>query len=97
MFSRARCLLQPFDSGGAGLARSSRVSVEATFRQASAERRSVAWRTSSRRGWLNGYIYMGNGIARFFFTIDYEGVLVTSIEVLRRELARELLPITFQS
>ena len=28
------------------------MSVEATFRQASAERRSVAWGTS-RRGWLN--------------------------------------------
>eukprot|EP01048_Picozoa_sp_COSAG05_P002812 COSAG05_NODE_122_length_17611_cov_47.044655_10_plen_77_part_00 len=34
---------------------------------------------------------------RIFFTIDYEGLIIISIEVLRREIARELLPITFQS
>ena len=34
---------------------------------------------------------------RIFFTIDYEGVIVISIRLSRRELARELLPITFQS
>ena len=34
---------------------------------------------------------------RIFFTIDYEGVIVISISISRREIARELLPITFQS
>ena len=34
---------------------------------------------------------------RIFFTIENEGVIIISIGVLRRELARELLPITFQS
>ena len=36
-------------------------------------------------------------VQKDFFTIDYEGVIIISIEVLRREIARELLPITFQS
>ena len=34
---------------------------------------------------------------RIFFTIDYEGLIIISIDLLRREIARELLPITFQS
>ena len=34
---------------------------------------------------------------RIFFTIENEGVIVISIDLLRREIARELLPITFQS
>ena len=36
-------------------------------------------------------------VQKDFLTIEYEGVIITSIGVLRRELARELLPITFQS
>ena len=36
-------------------------------------------------------------VQKDFFTIGYEGVIVISIQILRRELARDLLPITFQS
>ena len=45
------------------------------------------------------YIYMGNGTQGFFKTIEYmyEGVIIISIEVVRREIARALRPITFQS
>ena len=34
---------------------------------------------------------------RIFFTIDYEGVIVISISISRRELARRLAPDHFQS
>ena len=34
---------------------------------------------------------------RIFFTIDYEGVIVISISISRREIARGPPPITFQS
>ena len=34
---------------------------------------------------------------RMFLPIDYEGVIIISIGLLRRELARRLPPITFQS
>ena len=36
-------------------------------------------------------------VQKDFFTIDYEGVIVISIPVSRRELARAPCPITFQS
>ena len=36
-------------------------------------------------------------VQKDFFTIEYEGVIIISIEVLRREIARALRPITFQS
>ena len=39
----------------------------------------------------------GKRYRRIFFTIDYEGVIIIPIDLLRRELARALRPITFQS
>ena len=41
--------------------------------------------------------YMGNGTEGIVFTIEYEGVIIISIEVLRREVARQQLPNHFQS
>ena len=38
----------------------------------------------------------GKRYRRIFLTIDYEGVIVISIRVLRREIARAPGPITFQ-
>ena len=39
----------------------------------------------------------GKRYRRIFFTIEYEGVIIISIEVLRREVARQQLPNHFQS
>ena len=38
----------------------------------------------------------GKQYRRFFFTIEYEGVIIISIDLLRREIARAACPITFQ-
>ena len=43
------------------------------------------------------HTFIWETIQKDFFTIEYEGVIIISIGVLRRELARELLPVTFQS
>ena len=38
-----------------------------------------------------------DAVLKEFLTIEYEGVIIISIEVLRREIARGPAPITFQS
>ena len=41
--------------------------------------------------------YMGNGTEGIVFTIEYEGVIIISNEVLRRDFARRLASNHFQS
>ena len=43
------------------------------------------------------HTFIWETVQKDFFTIEYEGVIIISIDLLRRELARAPCPITFQS